>query len=375
MSQYNWDLDYLLKKKKELIDMIEIYESSLATYNSLIACYDKRFQASNLELKDSLDDNCHDLSIEQFIEEILVDTNPKALEMLLQTKDLFLKYKWENKEMNFSPCYLNNDQLIEFTISLIDKIPHKTFVNEIKSCVIPSRNLLHIKHRNKLSTNYYGISFVDFSSQRPYGLIARENTTNDIVTLAHELFHMVIKKDINPLTVTANNSIYDEIEGYLANFIINDHLKQENYSNEEIDCIDTLDLWKIGWAVHDTFITNAILTFVDDKYKFKLKDVNNYLKEENLKVRITKDNKNAFFYDKFNEDITYGFSYLVALDLYELYKKDPEKSIYHLYCIKALTGENIEKELDAMDATFHQDGYQNLENKCNQLLKKRTIKK
>lgn len=375
MNKYTWDLEYLLKKKKELIEKVAIYESSLATYNALIACYNKRITHPNKEFQDDLDDNENELFIEEFIEKILPDTNPEALEMLLQTKDLFLQYKWENNTTDFSPCYLNNEQLIEYTISLIDKIPHKTFVNQIKSCVNPNRKLLHIKHSNKLSTNYYGLSFVDFSQRRPYGLVARENNTNDIITLAHELFHMVIKKNLNPLSMNSYNYVYDEVEGYLANFIIRDLLKEEQYPKEELDFIDTQDLWRTGWTVHDSFITNAILTCTDERYKFKLQDVNQYLKEENLKVRLTKQTKNAYFHDKFNEEIVYSFSYLVALDLYELYKQDPEKAIYHLYCLKVLTGQNIEKELDVIDATFHKDDYKNLENKCNQLLKKKTTKK
>lgn len=374
MNKYSWDLNYLIKKRDELQKKVNIYESSLATYNALIACFDKRITGSGYAYKDELDGISNDIDVESFIEKILPNTNPAALEFLLQTKDIFMKYKLKGEKIKNSPCYLTNKQLIDYTISLIEQIPHVEFTKSIKSCVIPKRHLLHIKHKKKLSTNYYGISFVDFSQKRPYGLIARENNINDIVTLAHELFHMVIKKDLSSSNIKSSADIYDEIEGYMANFIIKDLLKQD-YPPTEMDCIDAQDLWKTGWAVYDMFVTTALLNFTDDNYKISLEKVNEYLKKEKLNFKITKKNMNAFFFDTFNDDLNYGFSYLAALDLYNLYKMDPEKAINHLYSIKNFTGKNIETELKSIDCTFYEDGYQSLDKKCNQLLKKKTTKK
>lgn len=374
MDKYTWDLNYLINKRDELQKKVEVFSNSLATYNALIASFDKRISNSCYEYKDDLDGISNDIDIESFIEDILPDTNPEALEMLLQTKDVFTQYKLTTEKLEYSPCYLNNKQLIDYTTSLIDKIPHKEFVKSIKSCVIPKKHLLHIKHRSKLSTDYYGISFVDFSQKRPYGLIARENNINDIITLAHELFHMVIKKDLHPSNIMSSNAIYDEIEGYMANFIIKDLLKKD-YSSKEMDYIDALDLWKTGCTVYDMFITTALLNSIDEKYKVQLGKVNEYLKKENFKFQVTKQNMGAFFFDTFNEDLNYGFSYLVALDLYNLYKTDPEKAINNLYNIKNFTGKNIEDELKSINCTFYEDNHQNLEAKCNLLLKKKTTKK
>ena len=142
-----------------------------------------------------------------------------------------------------------------------------------------------------------------------------------------------------------------------------------------MEYLDTQDLWKTGWTVYDTFITTCLLNFMDEKNKIPLGKVNEYLKNDNFKFKITKKNMDAFFFNTFNEDITYAFSYLAALDLYNLYKADPEKAINHLYNIKNFTGKNIEIELKSIDCTFYEDEYQNLDAKCNQLLKKKTTKK
>lgn len=375
MNKYNWNLNYLLKKRQELEEKVAIYESSLATYKALIASYDKRIKSSSYEYKDDLDGIENEMDINEFVEEILPDTNPKALEMLLYTKNLFQRYSWKYEPISYSPCYLNNKQLVDYTISLIEKVPNKGLVDDIKSFVIPTKNLLHIKHKDKLSTNYGGVTFIDFSTRKPYCLIARENNTNDIIALAHELFHMAIKNRANINNINGPNTIYDEIEGYMADFIMQNLLKEEGIQEKEIDFMDTEDLWKTGITAQDFFITNAILAYSDDNYKVRLGDLNQFLKEENFKFKITKKNIDAFFYDKFNEDLAYAFSYLAAVDLYELYKIDPEKAIYHLYCTNQFNGLSIEKELKSIDVTFYEDGYKNLENKCNKLLKKKTTKK
>ena len=92
MDKCSWDLNYLIKKRDELQKKVDIYESSLATYNALIASFDKRIKGSCYAFKDELDGISKELDIESFIEEILPDTNPEALEMLLQTKDIFTQY-------------------------------------------------------------------------------------------------------------------------------------------------------------------------------------------------------------------------------------------------------------------------------------------
>lgn len=374
MNKYTWDLNYLIRKRNELQKNVEILSNSLTTYNALIASFDIKIKGSCYEYKNELDGISSDVDVESFVEEILPDTNPDALEMLLQTKDVFMQYKYPEKKEKFSSCYLNNQQLIEYTMSLIEQIPHREFVESIKSCVIPKKHLLHIKHRSKLSTDYYGITFVDFLQKRPYGLIARENNINDIITLAHELFHMVIKKDLHPSNIMSSNSIYDEIEGYLANFIIKDLLKKD-YSTKEMDYIETTDLWKTRCTIYDIFITTVLLNFMDERYKIPLGKVNEFLKNEKFKFKVTKQNMNAFFFDTFNEDLNYSLSYLAALDLHNLYKIDPEKVINNLYKIKNFTGKNIPDELKSIDCTFYEDEYQNLNTKCKQLLIKKTTKK
>ena len=76
-----------------------------------------------------------------------------------------------------------------------------------------------------------------------------------------------------------------------------------------------------------------------------------------------------------SNDIDYTISYLTALDLFNKYQEDPEKALSYLKLIPQLTGDNPKKDLASIESTFFEDGYQNLEEKCNQLLKKKTTKK
>ena len=111
---------------------------------------------------------------------------------------------------------------------------------------------------------------------------------------------------------------------------------------------------------------------------------------ENNKIRLHKLNKyNSFFkiptVDKLNdlipyldtpqEDLmTYSLSYLVALDLYQIYKRDREFAFYLIKCIRYLKEEDdIWSLLIRNDITFFQDDYKNLKDYIG--LNKRKLKK
>ena len=189
MKEYEWDLRYLKKVRDELEEKVKLYENTLATYQALIDSFDKRVTSY-----DFLDDY-KEVSIKDFISTILSETNNSELDLLLKSRQVLNKYNSTIEDVNMSPLYLNNQELVDYTMELIKNIPHKKFVEEIKSLTCKERNLLHIKHNSKLSTSCHGLTFIDFKNHLPYGLVARENSIQDVITLGHELFHIVIRKN------------------------------------------------------------------------------------------------------------------------------------------------------------------------------------
>jgi len=365
MKKYNFDLNYLIKIRNDLTSKVDSYTSTLETYQGLIDNYDKRINPTD----NTYLDVSSEVSISSFLNEIFKDTNMELQNILLPAKNIIINYDNSIEEEPVIPLHLNNEQLVDYTIDLIRQIPNSNFVNLINSCVESEDHLLHIKHKSKLTTDFYGITFIDYINHRPYGIISRGNTIEDIITLGHELFHMVINKDAKPFSL----SPYSEAEGYLANMIMCDLLRDEFLGDKEVNHINTIDLFRNNCTIYDSFITMAILNHLKTNGKPNMRKLNTYLKEEKIQTPVRRYNYQAFFHSKYNEDLNDAFSYLVALDLYDLYKKDPEKTINSLFTVSKLKGENIEKELESVDVTFTQDGYQNLDNTCKKLLKKTTL--
>ena len=73
----------------------------------------------------------------------------------------------------------------------------------------------------------------------------------------------------------------------------------------------------------------------------------------------------SYLLDSLSDDSHYNsrylFSYLVFLDLYELYLQDPEQSFSKLEDVRLLEGCDIIDKLRNNGITFFDDGYKNLQ--------------
>ncbi len=393
MEKFEWDLGFLLKREKELEEKLKstsnltnkelkLYQEVLSTYKELISNYNNIIHYTRLTNCDDYDDYYYEddetediLSIEEFENEILSYANPNELNILLPSISVLSNYSNKINPVDLEPYYFGNQDLVDYTISLLEKIPNQYIVQKFKELSNPKNKLLHIKHEYKIPLKYYGLTFVDTEKHIPYGIISRKNTIQDIITSGHELFHMVLREKEKPFFVESGKTIYTETEGYFANMLFCELLKQEGFSSFGLDFLDSYDLFKNKYIIQDSFITISALSNFKKLESIDFDKLDNYLREYNINSPINEINFQGYLRTDFVVDLNYAFSYLVALDLFSLYKKDPEKAINNLLNIPTLLGENIEKELKSIDVTFHEDGYQNLNNQCQKLLTKTTSSK
>lgn len=385
MKKFEWDLNYLLKREKELKEKLDLtsqetklYEEVLSTYKELIINYNNRMNDIRLiNCKDKCDYYYEDnedekITIEEFEDEILSFVNKDQLNILLQSISLLRKYSNKINPLELEPYYYGNDELIDYTISLLEKIPNKQLVKKLKELSNPKNKLLHIKHECKIPLKYYGLTLIDTERHIPYGIISRKNTIQDIITSGHELFHMALRENEDPFFLESMKTIYTETEGYFANLLFTDLLKQEGFSSLGLDFLDSYDLFRNKYIIEDSFITISALSNFKNDGKINFDKLNKYLKNFDITPMINENNFEGYLRNDFEIDLNYAFSYLVALDLFNLYKNDPEKAINNLLYVPNLLGENITKDLKSIDVTFHEDGYQNLNHQCEKLLIKTT---
>lgn len=362
MTQYTWNLEELLSKKKEYKEKANLYEELLDLYSELIENYDYRITPTDPEYENDVLGNIYDsISREK------VDLVTNAIEI---TKDFYVK----QENFKYSTLILNDEQLIDRTRALFTKIPNQQFLNKFDYFTNPDNHLLHIKHHKKLSTDYLGITLVDTFKHQSFGLVARHNNLEDIVTLGHEIFHMIVREQEQPFFCTTNKSIYTETEGFFADLLLEHLLELNNYNKQETQNIRKNDLTNSIDSIQTSFIVkNGLASIKQGDIKFnKLKST---LSKYHVSFPVCKKNFLTFLTsteEDIETDMDYAVSYLTALDLFKQYETDPERALYHLLQIPRLEGTEPKKDLEKINVTFFEDGYKNLENQCKKLLKTRT---
>ena len=376
MKPYEWDLDLLLQKEKELNEKVNLYQEELSVYRALINNYSIDVYESRKKhdkyFEDDVEENVNCLSLDDFKENVSCYSNMAQLQLLNNSMEILKNYSYKYDHRILTPCHLNNNELVDYVIYLANKLPNEHFINFFNNFTNQEKHLLHIKHQDKLPTGNRGLTFVDTEKHIPYGLIARENTIHDIITLGHELFHMVVRQNEEPFFLDSTRTVYTEAEGYFANMLFGDLLLEEHYPKDDISFLNGYDLKTTADVINDTFVTTIALNNFENNNKIDFKELKKYLTKYNITTPINKKNFKGYLSNYFNYDANDASSYLVALDLYNLYKKDPEKALYNVLKIPNLEGNNIQKDLESINVTFFEDGYQNLDNHCKQLLKRRT---
>ena len=387
MSKYNWNLEQLILQRKIYKDKLnalvdahyksrtkKLYEELYKLYDDLIINYDIRCITNRLDIEtDCTNPTTTDLV---YLKENVFDQiSQSKIDLATGCINIGKEYSLNFQEPSFTNLTINDDELIERTRILFEQLPVKYFLDKFDYFANPSKHLLHIRYFQKLLTDDSGLVFIDPKNHIPYGLVSRCNTVQDIITTGHEIFHMVIREQEQPFFAYSSKTVFGEVEGCFANLLFSDVLANKDFNNDEIFILNIKELIGILDIAKTTFVVeNGFRLMTDGKIDFdRLSPI---LKSKNISTKVTKNNFTYFIDENyFEDDLNHNISYLVALDLYELYKKDPEKALHHLLTIPSLNGHHIKKDLDKIDVTFFKDNYSNLSKQCKKLLKENTTSK
>lgn len=373
MSKYSWDIKELIERRKNIEKDSKFNQELYDLYTELINDYDIRALNDETYFFDISDDN-YDLS---YLKSEVFDKIPlEKIKLVTDSIEIAKNYNIAFEEPKYSSLYISDEELIEITRTLFEKIPSKYFLDKFEEFTNSKNHLFHIRHEQKLRTDSLGLTYVDFESHTPYGLAARNNTTIDIITASHEIIHMIVRQFEEPFYIESNKPIYSETEGFFANLLFAELLKQQSYNKDELDNFDANDLRVNLDIVQTTFIANTGFKLMDKNKKINFNKLSTILQKYNIFTPITENNF-PFFIDKDESeiDINNVISYLTALDIYELYQTDPEKALYNLLKIPTLEGNNPRRELESINVNFFEDGYTNLNKQCKKLLKRNTTPK
>lgn len=341
-QMYHEELD--IERKENIKDIIEIYNNM----PSLM------FKTNNNYFNDDL---CFD-NIQSFLNNQLISyqyNDINIINILLQSYlPLIDVYKNENCPID-TPIAATNEDLIAIANDFI----HKMIPSNIKHEFIESLNKydnIHFSHNNII--DYGGMTLFDPFLNKKYICIVRENTLIDAITLPHELFHYVFC-GYDVFTTNQFNTYYlSEIEGGFANILFGDYYYQNATINNNFFNLNFLKLYNDN--VEAIVTNNALLDSISNN-KIRMNKLNKYLNYFGLSTFQNSTEIADYLSTPLEILIKYALGYLVAIDLYTIYQKDPELSFYLLKNLKYIKKENdIVNLLRNNHITFMDDGYENL---------------
>lgn len=363
--RYQWDLyelrnklqilaaDYQIaendQKKKEVLNFISMYEELLQSV----------IRKKN-EKKDLLDDSIEYQDFHDFTHEQISSykaNDPTTLNLILQS---YLPFK-ENYRTNCPLPDINisitNDEVITVAKDFFQKYVPTPIKKKLDS-IFTEPNLLQISY-STMEETAAGLTVLDSYFQKKYIFVARKNRLLDLTILPHECFHYLIIDFGDDRAEDYNTYYLREVEGSFADILFGDYFYQQglefhNYFNQYL-------LQHFEMQISDLVISNAFIDFLTDKGRFRMNKFNKTLEVYDIVPFQDREEIMNYMTTPMDINMKYALGYLVAIDLFYIYQKDPEFSFYLLKNIHYMKEENdIIGILRRNHITFMDDGYENL---------------
>ena len=362
---YQWDLydfreklkilasDYQIAKSKDekekILEFIDIYQEALRLVT-------KKTNASNTLLDDSI--QCQDFK--EFIYEQINSyqvNDTSILNLLLQSYLPFKENYRTNAPLSNVKIVSTNEEIVSSTRDFI----HRYIPLSIQKRLDPifhNPNLLQISYStSEVSTA--GFTLLDVYFGKKYIYLARKNNLLDLGILPHESLHYLIV-DFNDLKTQTYNTYYlHEVEGRFADILFGDYFY--HYASEFNNYFNQFQLQVYENEISDLVISNLFVDALTEKGRFRMNKFNKALDVyECIPFRNTDEIMN-YMTIPMAINMKYALGFLVAIDLFYIYQRDPEFSFYLLENIRYIKEENdILGILRRNHITFMDDDYENL---------------
>lgn len=354
MTHYHWDLQRIKTKINKLEEKIaDLEETSndkeneyvidylIRTknfYHYLLSCYniskisnfvyDSPFYASPLEEAKMMDEEQEEKKLDTFL------SNPYYIpKSLITVSTNGLKYAdgyWDI-DGDSPSLYIDNQELLEVFDDFIHEMGCPALYHRIQQ--EKSNIELNIQKRPKYFYSTYGCCYGDSLFNDKYINLFRDNTIQDISTLAHEFFHAFYSNLSFRYTYHNELCYFSELEGMFAQVLVAEYYRKLG-QEENAYFIDVIEL--DDYILRNFQLNLGFLLAKKDR-KITLNELNRDLSKKNIQITFT-DKKKAFEYlnESASKLLIHNLSYLASLDLFELYLQDREKAFVKLEKIKEL---------------------------------------
>lgn len=364
--RYQWDLfeikrklqilasDYQLAEKEEEKEKIL---SFISMYEEILRLVKKKKDDEN----DLLDDSVQYQDFQNFISgqvSSFQSNDTSILNLILQSYLPFKKYYKTNNFPQDIKISVTDDEVVSVAKDFLNQYVPASSRKKIDPIFDKTAKLLQMSYSTSTATAS-GLTMIDTYFQEKYIYIARQNKLLDLATLPHEAFHYLIT-DFNIDKMENYNTYYlQEVEGNFADILFADYFYQnafefKNYFNQ-------FRLQIYSTEISDLVINNVFIDALTRKSRFRINKFNKALEVYDMIPFQDKEEIINYMTMPMDINMKYALGYLVAIDLFYIYQKDPEFSFYLLKNIPYMKEENnIIGILRRNHITFMDDGYENL---------------
>ena len=364
MAKYQWDLNELRNNIKTLQhyystetneDNRKMFLNYMEMYKIMIMMVTKNKNDNNEILNDNLE--CAD--IDSLIDEQVLsyqDNDLNIINILLQSYLPFRDVYIPNYSLTNIPLIATNQDLIDVTNDFFKKMLPSNLAKEFEKGIIDNNSIQfsYVKRND----SYSGVTLFDSVLKNKYIYVSRTNMLIDLVTLSHEAFHYFLN-DFDVHLITNYNMYYTtEIEGGFANILFGDYFYNNAVDNRNYFNQFFLEVYHDG--ISQLVVRNCFLDAIKENKKLRMNKFNKTLGIFDLIPFNNEQEVLEYFTDPLEINIKYTLGYLVAIDLYYIYQKDPELAFYLLKNIRFIKQENdMINILRRNHITFMDDGYEN----------------
>ncbi|MBE6147573.1 MAG: hypothetical protein E7168_04495 [Firmicutes bacterium] len=369
--RYQWDISTIRMHKEVLEELLNkeidpdkkrVISLLINQYRNLLSQFlaSKTKTANSFLIYDNSFDTCLNTLNECFCFPHHIDDN--LFQIIINTLDIIRK-KLNGSIIITEPkrIFYTNDDLKDFVLDFFREMLNSEEQNNVFN--IFEGNVLNIQFTKENNLKYSGVTFYDPVFKKHFVNLFRDNTILDLVTVIHEIFHVLygnnsFKNDYY------DNQIYfiEELEGSFANLLVSEYLKRYFPSYEIYDSIDCYYLLEYLEKTLELFISYVALKSINNRNELRIPKINKSLKRENLALSFkTEQEILDYLRTPVYENVCYNLSYLASLDLFSVYKDDKEYGISLLKEVKSNSyQENIIEFLRSKSFSFMDDGYENL---------------
>lgn len=362
MKKYKWDLKELRLNREKLYYAYEEMKDveKKETLLSFIELYDDMINMATNKTMEPMSDLQTDSSIINLLHnaaEFYTIDNLSTLNVLIESFPVIAEYAPEYVNDNIRIA-ATNDEVVDICRDFFVKMTPKDILKKYDDAFKENNNFLNIMY-SKDSSDYSGVTLFDYTLQKKYVAVSRSNKLLDLVILPHEMFHYLFS-DCNVCFSLDHNSHYlAEVEGGFANILFSEYYM--NNAKENNDFFRKYYLNSYQSQIEDLTIRNALFDSIKKNNGIRMHKLNKFMSYYNM---LPFDNENEIIeYLEVPQDVNikYAISFLAALDLYYIYKKDPDFAFYLLKNIRYhVTEDNIMSLLRRNHITFMDDDYTNL---------------